>query len=162
MPFLTARDAQTTLPVTGTAASSARAFTKRALAEWQLAEFEETAVLLVSELTGNVIRHAPGSAAILRLRAGAGWLRIEVSDSDPRLPVPRTPGELDESGFGFILIEALVAKWGVNQAPGGKTVWAELTAHTRMRSRHESASQRRRFGAVPGLLLAPHPSEDTV
>ena len=44
MPCLTVRDTQTTLPVTGTAASRARAFTKGTLAEWQWAEFEETAV----------------------------------------------------------------------------------------------------------------------
>jgi hypothetical protein len=62
----------------------------------------------------------------LRLRADIGWVRIEVFDTDPELPRPCTPGGLDESGFGFVLIEALAARWGVHQAPGGKTVWAEI------------------------------------
>ena len=82
----------------------------------------------VSELVGNVIRHArdrePGLR--LRLRADFGWVRIEVSDTDPELPRPRTPAEWDESGFGLVLFEAPADRWGVHQAPGGKTVWAEL------------------------------------
>jgi hypothetical protein len=66
----------------------------------------------------------------LRLRADICWLRIEVFDTDPETPRPRTPAEGDESGFGFVLIEALATRWGVHQAPGGKTVWAELTTGT--------------------------------
>ena len=132
MSCLTARDTWTTLPVTGPAATRARAFTKDALVHWGLAEFEETAVLLVSELVGNVVRHArncePGLR--LRLRDDPCWLRIEVFDTDPGMPRPRTPAEGDESGFGFVLIEALAARWGVHQAPGGKTVWAELVTRT--------------------------------
>jgi anti-sigma regulatory factor (Ser/Thr protein kinase) len=132
MSCLTARDTETTLPVTGPAASRARAFTKDALAHWGLAEFQETAVLLVSELVGNVVRHARSRehGLRLRLRADVCWLRIEVFDTDPGLPRPRTPGEGDESGFGFVLIEALAAGWGVHQEPGGKTVWAELATRT--------------------------------
>ena len=41
---------------------------------------------------------------------------------------PRTPGGLDESGFGFVLIEALAGKWGVRQTATGKAVWVELDA----------------------------------
>jgi transcriptional regulator with XRE-family HTH domain len=67
---------------------------------------------------------------IVRLRDDICWLRIEVFDADPGVPRPRTPAEGDESGFGFVLIEALAARWGVHQAPGGKTVWAELTTGT--------------------------------
>jgi anti-sigma regulatory factor (Ser/Thr protein kinase) len=130
MSGLTVRDTETSLPVTGPAASRARAFTRDALGHWDLAEFEETAVLLVSEMVGNVVRHArscePGLR--LRLRDDPCWLRIEVFDTDPGMP--RTPAEGDESGFGFVLIEALAARWGAHQAPGGKTVWAELVTRT--------------------------------
>ncbi len=82
----------------------------------------------MSELVSNVVRHAgtAGNDLDLRLDAGPGWLRIEVRDSDWRLPAPRIPGELDESGFGFVLIEALAAKWGADRTPAGKVVWAEL------------------------------------
>jgi anti-sigma regulatory factor (Ser/Thr protein kinase) len=143
MSRLTDRDTQTTLPVTGPAASRARAFTKDALARWNLAEFEETAVLLVSELVGNVVRHARSREAGLRLRLQADLcrLRIEVFDTDPEVPRPRTPAEGDEPGFGFVLIEALAARWGVHQAPGGKTVWAELTTGTAARPDASPLSQ---------------------
>jgi anti-sigma regulatory factor (Ser/Thr protein kinase) len=131
MSCLKCRDAQTALPVTGPSAAQARAFTKATLTQWNLLSLEEVAVLLVSELAGNVIRHARnGDAMVLRLRAGDGWLRIEVQDDDAQLPSPRDPSMLDESGFGFVLIEALASKWGVHQAPGGKTVWAELATDT--------------------------------
>jgi anti-sigma regulatory factor (Ser/Thr protein kinase) len=117
-----------TLPVIDGAASRARAFARAELAKWDLPDCEESAVLVVSELVGNVVRHAEvgGQCLELRLRAGDGFLRVEVTDPDPRLPVPRVPGEFDESGFGFVLIEALAAKWGVDQTPAGKAVWAEL------------------------------------
>jgi hypothetical protein len=86
----------------------------------------------MTQLVGNVVRHARGRepGLRLRLRADSGWVRIEVFDTDPELPRPRTPAEWDESGFGFVLIEALAARWGVHQAPGGKTVWAELVTRT--------------------------------
>lgn len=46
----------------------------------------------------------------------------------PHEPHPRTPETLDESGFGFVLIEALAGKWGVRQTRIGKAVWVELDA----------------------------------
>ncbi len=139
MPCLTVHDTKTTLPVTQTAASSARAFTKETLAQWNLSESEETAILLVSELVSNVIRHARGKDGSLQLhlRSNADALRIEVSDSDPRLPEPRTPGDLDESGFGLVLIEALSAKWGSYRDCSGKTVWAEVTTQRHSASRDD-------------------------
>jgi serine/threonine-protein kinase RsbW len=106
----------------------ARQATHDALAAWRMAGLEETAVLLVSELVTNAVRHARtgGSALVLRLETGGTWLRIEVHDADPRWPQPRTPDKFDGSGFGFVLIEALADKWGVREATIGKAVWVEL------------------------------------
>jgi anti-sigma regulatory factor (Ser/Thr protein kinase) len=117
------------LPAAGEAAGLARQATRAALAGWGLSFLEETAVLLVSELAGNAVRHADagGPAVELRLEDRGTWLRIEVLDGDPRPPRPRTPAALDESGFGFVLVEALAAKWGVRAAGTGKAVWVELS-----------------------------------
>jgi anti-sigma regulatory factor (Ser/Thr protein kinase) len=119
-----------TLPATGRAAGLARRATRDALAAWQVAHLEETAVLLVSELVGNVLRHArTGALAMaLYLDLEVASLLIEVHDTDPSAPRPRTPEALEESGFGFVLIEALAGKWGVRQTGIGKAVWVELDA----------------------------------
>jgi anti-sigma regulatory factor (Ser/Thr protein kinase) len=95
-----------------------------------MASIEDTAVLLVSELVTNTVLHARtgGSVLELRLESAGSWLRIEVHDADPHDPRQRTPGALDESGFGLLLIEALAGKWGVQQTVTGKAVWAELDA----------------------------------
>ena len=116
------------LAATAQAPGLARQATHEALAAWQVAHLEETAALLVSELVTNAVRHARtgGTAVVLRLETAGSWLRIEVHDADPRMPQPRTPDQLDESGFGFVLLEALSDKWGVREATIGKAVWAEL------------------------------------
>jgi anti-sigma regulatory factor (Ser/Thr protein kinase) len=119
-----------TLPATGRAAGLARQAARDAMVAWQVAHLEETTVLLVSELVGNVLRHArTGALAMaLCLDVEEASLLIEVHDTDPHEPCPRTPGTLDESGFGFVLIDALAGKWGVRQTEIGKAVWVELDA----------------------------------
>jgi anti-sigma regulatory factor (Ser/Thr protein kinase) len=119
-----------TLPATGRAPGLAREAARDALSTWHVAHLEETALLLVSELVTNVVRHARASALAMAL-----WLEpegtsllIEVYDADPHEPRPRMPGTLEEGGFGFVLIEALAGKWGVRQTETGKAVWVELDA----------------------------------
>jgi serine/threonine-protein kinase RsbW len=119
---------QLVLAATAQAPGLARQATHEALAAWRVAHLEETAVLLVSELVTNAVRHAStgGSALVLRLETAGGWLRIEVHDADRRMPQPRTPDVLDESGFGLVLLDALADKWGIRESTIGKAVWAEL------------------------------------
>jgi anti-sigma regulatory factor (Ser/Thr protein kinase) len=118
---------QMTLPTASRAVRLARQATRDALVTWRLAYLEETAVLLVSELVTNAVRHARGSDPItLELQTAGTWLRIEVQDADPRWPQPRTPAEFDGSGFGFVLVDALAGKWGVRETATGKAVWAEI------------------------------------
>jgi serine/threonine-protein kinase RsbW len=125
------RNVQMTLPKADDAVRLARHATRSALAGWQLAQLEEAAILLVSELVTNAVRHARDTRAVaLRLRATGTWLRIEIHDGDPRWPRPRTPAACDESGFGLVLVDALADKWGVRESGTGKAVWAELDAGT--------------------------------
>lgn len=116
-----------TLPAVSRSVRLSRHATHAALTAWQLAHVDEAAALLVSELVTNAVRHAEGIDVVtVNLHAGRTWLRIEVQDADRHWPQPRIPGRYDESGFGFILVDALASNWGVRETEAGKAVWAEL------------------------------------
>lgn len=99
-----------------------------ALDSWGLGWLEDPAVLLASELVSNAIRHAchRGSEVELRIADTGAKLRIDVYDSDPRLPEPQMGAGLEESGLGLVLVEALAARWGATKTCAGKVVWVEI------------------------------------
>ena len=119
---------QATLPTAGRSPGVARKVARDALMSWQLTHLTDTAVLLISELVTNAVLHAraDGSCLALWLEIRGSRLRIEVHDGDLRGPQPRTPSVHDESGFGFVLVNALADNWGVRKTAAGKAVWAEL------------------------------------
>ncbi|MGE5288469.1 MAG: SAM-dependent methyltransferase [Micromonosporaceae bacterium] len=121
-----------TLPPEPQAAGIARRVMREALHTWNLAHLGDTAILLVSERVGNAIRHARATTPGLELRLATDGtqLRIEVLDQDPRAPTVRHPSELDESGYGLVLVQALADQWGVRELAIGKSVWAELRTLT--------------------------------
>jgi hypothetical protein len=101
------------MPASGQPVRLARQVTREVLTAWRLAHVEETAVLLVSELVTNAVRHATSTDAItLELQVVQSWLRIEAYRCRPGLAVPRTTGEFDEPGFEFALVDCLAGKWG--------------------------------------------------
>lgn len=119
------------------AARDARRSVRATLEQWRLGEALDDALLLVSEIVSNCIRHgAPPLRLTLRLRRGL--LRIAVNDAGAGRPRPRlsavTPESVingvlvAESGRGLHLVEAVAAAWGVSEyaAGAGKTVWCEL------------------------------------
>ncbi|MEU8847116.1 ATP-binding protein [Streptomyces sp. NPDC048564] len=92
----------------------------------------EDAVLLVSELATNVVRHGPllereFEVAVTALADGS--CLIEVSDESQHAPRLRSVGESEETGRGLHLVENLAAGWGVwSRGRHGKTVWALVLA----------------------------------
>jgi anti-sigma regulatory factor (Ser/Thr protein kinase) len=96
----------------------------------------EIALLLVSELVTNCVRHARISGEEpLRLRgslAGA-TLRIELWDNGTEgtvAPRPRhRPGSA--GGYGLDLVARLSSAWGVERDADGTVVWLELPATAR-------------------------------
>ncbi|MFF8842556.1 ATP-binding protein [Streptomyces sp. NPDC015127] len=84
--------------------------------------------LCASELLGNVVRHlGEGLPVTVRVACEGDRTRLEVTDPDPRaLPVLCRAAADDETGRGLALLDALTLRWGVEQGPGGKTVWCEL------------------------------------
>ena len=115
------------LPAVSHSVRLSRYATRAVLTAWQLGHMDEAATLLVSELVTNAVRHARGTDVItVDVHAGRTWLRIEVQDTDRHWPQPRIPDGFDESGFGFILVDALASNGGVRETEAGKAVWAEL------------------------------------
>jgi serine/threonine-protein kinase RsbW len=118
-----------TLPAENHSVRLARHAAHVVLGAWRLAHVEETAVLIVSELVTNAVRHARGTDVVeVDLHATRTCVRIEIQDCDRRWPQLRIPDGFEESGFGFVLVDALAAQWGVRETATGKAVWAELDA----------------------------------
>ena len=88
----------------------------------------QDAVLLVSELATNVVRHGPllereFEVAVTALADGS--CLIEVSDEGRVEPRLRVVTDVEEAGRGLHLVEAVAAAWGVwSRGAHGKTVWA--------------------------------------
>ena len=86
----------------------------------------EHAVLLVSELVGNAVRHTGARVFGLRMLRRRGWIRVEVRDPSRGLPCLMPVQELDTSGRGLFLVDKLSDRWGVDLLPRGKTTWFEM------------------------------------
>jgi len=106
-----------------------RGFTAGVLegAGWR--EQVDTAVLLVSELVTNAVRHARGPCNLV-VTFSDDSVELCVEDGDPQVPVARIANPLDETGRGFLLVGALADKWGVRSIPGGKATWFSLSRNS--------------------------------
>ncbi|WP_234357069.1 SpoIIE family protein phosphatase [Streptomyces sp. NBRC 110028] len=111
------------LPDAPIAAGEARHHVRDQLGAWQLDELAVTTELLVSELVGNVVRHAKGPVRLRLLRSRS--LICEVSDASPTMPRIRRASYTDEGGRGLQLVSALSHRWGTRFTPTGKCIWAE-------------------------------------
>jgi anti-sigma regulatory factor (Ser/Thr protein kinase) len=92
----------------------------------------ETAVLLVSELVTNSVRHSasglPGRMVTVTVLSAGDVTRVQVTDmSGATVPAlrPGVPG-LAGGGRGLHLVDALAARWGFEQDGGHTTTWFEL------------------------------------
>jgi anti-sigma regulatory factor (Ser/Thr protein kinase) len=98
----------------------------------------------IAELAANAVRHGrvPRRDFALRLvhRPAAALIRVEVSDTNPALPVRLAPAPADaDGGRGLLLVDALASRWGVTERTGpGKTVWAELDLAVGTRAGHST------------------------
>lgn len=83
--------------------------------------------LVATELVTNAYRHGrPPVQFRLFSYANDRTLRIEVSDCEPAPPEVRHPDPRTPHGRGLQLVDAFSARWGVEPATDGKTVWAEF------------------------------------
>ncbi|MFB8246891.1 ATP-binding protein [Streptomyces sp. NPDC055952] len=121
-------EAEVPLPSLPESAAIARRLTQVVvLRQWGLTpRTTEDAVLLVSELVGNAVRHTGARVFGLRLHRRRGWIRVEVRDPSRGLPCLMPVQELDLSGRGLFLVDKLADRWGVDLLPRGKTTWFEM------------------------------------
>nr|WP_234378765.1 SpoIIE family protein phosphatase [Streptomyces sp. FXJ1.172]WEO94251.1 SpoIIE family protein phosphatase [Streptomyces sp. FXJ1.172] len=113
------------LPEDPVAAGQARDLARAQLSDWGLTDEDliMTTELLVSELVGNVVRHACGPIRLRMLRSRA--LICEVSDASLTTPHIRHTSATDEGGRGLQLISALCERWGTRHTRTGKSIWTE-------------------------------------
>jgi anti-sigma regulatory factor (Ser/Thr protein kinase) len=83
------------------------------------------AMLIVSELVTNAIKHGPGGPVTLRLRRREGGVRGEVEDQGRRAIEMRDGAGPASGGFGLRLVDAVSDRWGID--PGRARVWFELS-----------------------------------
>ena len=91
----------------------------------------DVAVLLVSEIFGNSVRHsgsgAAGETVTVAVRAGDRIVRIEVTDrAGPGTPELRSADRDTEGGRGLQLVAGLAARWGWRRRGGRMMTWFEL------------------------------------
>ncbi|WP_330332389.1 ATP-binding protein [Streptomyces sp. NBC_00536] len=118
----------------------ARTELRRALGNWGLAQIEDDALIVVSELLTNASRHARAARGreietrYVRLTAG---VRIEVHDAAPGRPEMLSPDPERDHGRGLFLVDALADRWAAGERCGpGKRVWAELAVPAQGGSHH--------------------------
>lgn len=103
----------------------ARRMVRDTLTDRHLSHLAEDAIIVVSELAANAVRHARSGLAVTLANTPVG-VRISVTDSSGQLPALHRAAPNAEAGRGLQLVDRLANRWGVTLRPAGKTVWAEL------------------------------------
>ncbi|HET6709464.1 ATP-binding protein [Amycolatopsis sp.] len=105
--------------------ATARRFARIALLAWTGGAAVDDALLVVTELATNALKHGGGDPR-LRLSVDGADVRIEVFDDNPAPPVLRPAGP--DGGWGLALVDRLTSAWGTARHGSGKVVWCVLSA----------------------------------
>ncbi|HEV7193493.1 MAG TPA: ATP-binding protein [Jatrophihabitantaceae bacterium] len=119
------------IPGTPFAVGMARRIVEALLSAWELTEISDDAQLVVTELMGNAIDHAPGAASYeLELVRRSDGVCIYLADGSSVRPFIAHLAQESRRGRGMRLVEALSSSWGAEDHHGGKRVWADLLLTT--------------------------------
>ncbi|WFE54331.1 ATP-binding protein [Micromonospora sp. WMMD1155] len=105
----------------------ARELVTDACAKWNLPNAAGPAALVVSELVGNVVRHA-GTPMHVTVTLRRPYLHLAVVDGSNAQARPGGTDLHAEGGRGLMLVRELTQRWGSVPAGQGKAVWAMLPA----------------------------------
>ena len=99
----------------------------RVMHDWDLgADVTEDAALVIAELLANVVQHAR-TAFRLVIRMRGNLLHVAVEDGSTTPPPLGTDHPTTGQLTGLRLVNAVALRWGWQDRPTGKTVWAEFT-----------------------------------
>src|SRR4051794_40643162 len=123
--------AEVAIPIGAHAPGAARRVVAERLGDHVAPSVLETALLLVSELVGNSVRHSgvpEGEEIVVRVHLWRDDFRLEVEDPGrDGVIAPRSQDMLRGGGMGLHLVHALSERWGVVRAADGPTcVWVQL------------------------------------
>jgi anti-sigma regulatory factor (Ser/Thr protein kinase) len=93
----------------------------------------DEAILLVSELVTNSVRHAelgPEDTIGVRVLTKPSALRVEVSDPGPGFDPAGVERPNAEGGWGLWLLDRIANRWGISEGDAAQ-VWFELDAVSR-------------------------------
>lgn len=119
---------------TARSVSLARRRAARLVGDWGYPERAGDIALLVAELGANALLHGGLRGRLFRVHVmlTAHTLRVEVTDPrGERLPGMRAAGAEECYGRGLVVVDAIADRWGVEPLTVGKTVFAELSLHSR-------------------------------
>ncbi|MFG1869800.1 ATP-binding protein [Micromonospora arborensis] len=103
----------------------ARELVTDACARWNLPDASGPAALVLSELVGNVVRHA-GTPMQVTVTLRRPYLHLAVVDGSRAQARPGGTDLHAEGGRGLLLVRELAQRWGSVPAGQGKAVWAML------------------------------------
>lgn len=84
------------------------------------------AVLMVSELVENVLRHTDSEPGVT-LAMEPGRIVVSVEDASADAPVLREPGLAGAGGgWGLRLVDQMADDWGFEQRGATKSVWFSI------------------------------------
>ena len=109
------------------APGDARRFLAEALCPIHATRVLDEALLLVSELVGNSVRHGLPPIEVDVRCDGGDTLEVRVRDSLVALPKLKHVDLDAEGGRGIALVDLLSSQWGTDPEPGGKVVWFRLS-----------------------------------
>jgi anti-sigma regulatory factor (Ser/Thr protein kinase) len=123
--------AEVAIPLGVQAPGVARSVVADCLADQVAPSVLETALLLVSELVTNSVRHSgvpEGEDIVVRVHLLRDGCRLEVEDPGrDGVIAPQPQDLLRGGGMGLNLVQMLSERWGVVRAAEGPTcVWAQL------------------------------------
>jgi PAS domain S-box-containing protein len=118
------RRAQASFPPELVSAREARRFLRAFLDEVDREDLLYAAEQALSEIVTNAILHARTDLEVSAELDADGFVRVEVSDRNPQLPVQRNYADQATTGRGMQLVATMTHECGVQPlGADGKTVW---------------------------------------